>query len=58
MRETGKLLIFLDDEIIKKMLRLCDAQILGGEDPVAWSNNEPTEVLDQEIYDFLATMPR
>jgi len=30
MRETGKLLIFLDDEIIKKMLRLCDAQILGG----------------------------
>jgi len=58
MRETGKLLIFLDDEIIKKMLRLRDAQILGGEDPVAWSNNEPTEVLDQEIYDFLATMPR
>ncbi|NKJ08885.1 hypothetical protein FHT29_005899 [Rhizobium sp. SG741] len=35
MRETGKLLIFLDDEIIKKMLRLRDAQILGGEDPVA-----------------------
>ncbi len=58
MRETGKLLIFLDDEIIKKMLRLRDDQVLGGKDSVAWSNNEPTEVIDQEIYDFLATMPR
>ncbi len=56
LRETGKLLIFLDDALIKQMLKERDVQILGGKEK--WVGNGPTEILDQEIYDFLATMPR
>lgn len=56
MRETGKLIIFLDDEILKTMLSIRDAQVSSDLDE--WSGNGPSEILDQEIYDFLATMPR
>ncbi|MDO5897899.1 restriction endonuclease [Agrobacterium sp. Azo12] len=56
MRETGKLIIFLDDEILKTMLSIRDAQVTSAGSE--WSGNGPSEILDQEIYDFLATMPR
>ncbi|ANL47545.1 hypothetical protein AMC87_CH02879 [Rhizobium phaseoli] len=56
MRETGKLIIFLHDEDLTTMLRLRDTQV--AEDPESWVDNDPTEILDQKIYEFLATMPR
>lgn len=56
MRETGKLIIFLHDEEVTTMLRIRDAQIAEGYG--SSSDNDPTEILDQKIYDFLATMPR
>ncbi|MGO7861663.1 hypothetical protein ACC676_08630 [Rhizobium ruizarguesonis] len=56
MRETGKLIVFLHDEDMTMMLRLRDAQIAEGNG--SWLENDPTEVLDQKIYEFLATMPR
>ncbi|MBD8651006.1 restriction endonuclease [Rhizobium sp. CFBP 13726] len=56
MRENGKLIIFLDDEKLKAMLRLKDAQIADPDD--SSRENDPSEALDQIIYDFLATMPR
>lgn len=56
MRETGKLIIFLDDEILKTMLSIRDAQVSSSLSE--WNGNGPSEILDQEIYDFLATMPR
>lgn len=56
MRETGKLVIFLDDEILKSMLNIRDAQVSSASGE--WDGNSPSEILDQQIYDFLATMPR
>ncbi|MBB2801529.1 UNVERIFIED_ORG: hypothetical protein GGE36_004589 [Rhizobium etli] len=56
MRETGKLIIFLHDEDLATMLRLRDTQV--NEHPASWADNDPTEILDQKIYEFLATMPR
>ena len=56
MRETGKLIIFLGDEDMTTMLRIRDVQIAEGHG--SSSHNDPTEILDQKIFEFLATMPR
>jgi hypothetical protein len=58
MREAGKLLVFLSDEDLKRMLYAKDAQLKDGGPPEKRQENDPTEVLDQTIYDFIAGMPR
>jgi hypothetical protein len=58
MRESAKLLIFLGDEDLKSMIRIRDAQIIEQPDSKKWAENDPTIVLDQKIYDFLARLPR
>ena len=57
MRESGKLLIFLSDKDLGEMLKVRDAQILNSKDP-ADQDNDPTILLDQKIYDFIARLPR
>ena len=58
MRESGKLLVFLSDTDLVKMLRAKDAQLKEGGTPEERQANDPTEVLDQTIYDFIAGLPR
>lgn len=58
MRESGKLLIFLNDKDIKSMLRVRDAQLRDGPDSENWNSNDPTVLLDQKIYEFLSGLPR
>jgi hypothetical protein len=57
MRESGKLLIFLSDKDLGEMLKVRDAQISYSKDPVD-RDNDPTILLDQKIYDFIARLPR
>lgn len=57
MRESGKLLIFLSDSDLETMLRFRDAEIAAfyaGKTV----EDDPSVVLDQKIYQFLATMGR
>ncbi len=58
MRESGKLLVFLSDADLIKMLRAKDAQVREGGSPQEMEANDPTEILDQTIYDFIAGLPR
>jgi hypothetical protein len=58
MRESSKLLIFLSDANLIEMLKVKDAQLADQTDPVANPENDPTEILDQKIYDFIAGLPR
>ncbi|MGJ4890262.1 restriction endonuclease [Bradyrhizobium sp. HKCCYLRH3099] len=54
MRDSGKLIVFLDDRDLIEMLNVRDAQNSGTEA----SDNDPTIILDQKIYDFIARLPR
>lgn len=57
MRESGKLLVFLSDADLVTMLRFRDAEIAAfyaGKTV----DDDPSVVLDQKIYQFLATMGR
>jgi hypothetical protein len=54
MREAGKLFVFLSDDDLVQMIKMKDAQLQAG----GGEGNDPTEVLDQKIYDFIASMPR
>lgn len=58
IRESGKLLIFLSDHDISRMLMVRDAQLAEKRDSPAWIENDPTIILDQKIYDFIARCPR
>jgi hypothetical protein len=58
MRESGKLLVFLSDADLHAMLRAKDAQLTEGGTKALMEANDPTEVLDQKIYDFIAAIPR
>ena len=58
MRESGKLLVFLSDDDLCQMLRAKDSQLREGGTSAEMEANDPTEVLDQKIYEFIATMPR
>ncbi len=58
MRESGKLLVFLSDDDLIKMLRAKDAQLKEGGTIVEMQANDPTEILDQTIYDFVAGLAR
>lgn len=58
MRESGKLLVFLSDNDLVQMLRAKDAQLKDGGSDQEMAANDPTELLDQKIYDFISTMPR
>lgn len=58
MRETGKLLVFLSDVDIEQMLDAKDAQLKEGGSAQEMEDNDPTEVLDQAVYDFIAGIPR
>lgn len=58
MRDSGKLLVFLSDADLSQMLRAKDAQVREGGTAEEMAANDPTEVLDQKIYDFIATIPR
>lgn len=58
MRETGKLLVFLSDVDVEQMLDAKDAQLKEGGSAQEMEDNDPTEVLDQAVYDFIAGIPR
>lgn len=58
MRESGKLLVFLSDDDLIKMLRAKDAQLKEGGTVAEMQANDPTEILDQTIYDFMAGLAR
>lgn len=58
MRESGKLLVFLSDNDLIKMLRAKDAQLKEGGTIAEMQANDPTEILDQTIYDFVAGLAR
>lgn len=58
MRESGKLLVFLSDEDLIQMLKVKDAQLADQSDGGVNPDNDPTEILDQKIYDFIAGLPR
>ncbi|MET4455453.1 hypothetical protein [Bradyrhizobium sp. RT3b] len=55
MRESGKLMIFLSDDDLIEMLRVRDAQ---GDLTETSTDNDPTIILDQKIYDFISRLPR
>jgi hypothetical protein len=57
MRESGKLLIFLSDADLLTMLRFRDAEIAAFSAGKA-VEDDPTVILDQKIYHFLATLGR
>lgn len=57
MRESGKLLVFLSDDDLKEMIRIRAAQ-LTLETEAERRENDPTEVLDQRIYEFIAGIGR
>jgi len=58
MRDSGKLLVFLSDVDLIEMIRAKDAQVRNGGTDDERLENDPTEVLDQRIYEFIAGMPR
>lgn len=58
MRESGKLLIFLSDSDLVQLIRAKDAQLDAKGDKSEMLANDPTELLDQKIYNFIAGMPR
>lgn len=58
MRESGKLLVFLSDDDLVKMLKAKDAQLREGGSTAEMQANDPTEILDQTIYDFVAGLAR
>jgi hypothetical protein len=57
MRETGKLLVFLSDVDLIAMLKIKDVQ-LARTTNIPKPDNDPTIVLDQKIYEFIARLPR
>jgi hypothetical protein len=58
MRESGKMMIFLDDSSVEAMLRLRDNQITQRADTPDFYDNDPTIELEARIYEFLAEIPR
>jgi hypothetical protein len=58
LRESGKLLIMLNDEDLVQMIKVRDAQLQEEPGTPAWDQNDPTIILDQKIYDFVARCPR
>lgn len=58
LRESGKLLIMLSDEDLIQMIKVRDAQLSEVSGTAAWDQNDPTIILDQKIYDFVARCPR
>lgn len=58
MREGGKMMIFLDDESVKAMLRLRDGQVAKEANTLGWYDNDPTIELEARIYELLAEIPR
>lgn len=58
LRESGKLMICLSDTNLIDMLRLRDAQVREGPESAGWEQNDPTVLLDQRIYEFIARQPR
>jgi hypothetical protein len=57
LRESGKLLVFLDDGDLKTMLRFRDAELVALRTGRT-VEDDASVVLDQKIYQFLATMGR
>lgn len=58
MRDMGKLIVFLSDVDLAKMIAVRRAQIkdlADGGDPL---ENDPTIILDEKIYSFIARLPR
>lgn len=58
MRESGKLFVFLSDTDLLQMLKLRSAQLRSTAGSSRYLEDDPTAVLDQRIYEFLATMGR
>lgn len=58
MRDAQKLLVVLSDEDLIAMIRAKDAQLVLGGTAADRIQNDPTEILDQRIYDFIAGIPR
>ncbi|MBY5591663.1 restriction endonuclease [Rhizobium leguminosarum] len=58
MRESGKLLLILDDDDLRKMLVIRDKQLKAEQGTLQWVNNDPSDYIDSKIYELLASMPR
>lgn len=58
MRDAQKLLVILSDEDLIAMIKAKDAQLTLGGTAADRIQNDPTEILDQRIYDFIAGIPR
>lgn len=58
MRDSQKLLVVLSDDDLVSMIRAKDAQLALGGTTTDRLQNDPTEILDQRIYDFIAGIPR
>ena len=57
MRESGKLLVFISDNDLIEMLKVKDAQVTSAAG-INEIENDPTILLDQKIYEFIACVPR
>lgn len=58
MRDAQKLLVVLSDEDLIAMIKAKDVQRMEGGTIIDRLQNDPTEILDQRIYDFIAGIPR
>lgn len=58
MRDTGKLIVFADNQDLVRMLQLRAAQLSHEPGTDGWIETDPAEILDKKIYDLLAAMPR
>ena len=58
MRDAQKLLVVLSDDDLVSMIKAKDAQLALGGTTADRLQNDPTEILDQRIYDFIAGIPR
>ncbi|MGO7169606.1 restriction endonuclease [Rhizobium leguminosarum] len=58
LRDSGRLVVFLDDKDLTDMLLLRESQLLHRPGTEEWIGKDPAEHLDQKIYELLATMPR
>jgi hypothetical protein len=57
MRDSGKLMIFLSDGDLERMISAKDVQNAKTSSSEA-RENDPTIILDRKIYDFIARLPR
>lgn len=58
LRESGKLMIFLSDDDLAQMIKFRRAQLAADPAEAIYEENDPTLLLDQKVYEFLAQVGR